>query len=235
MDIESPSVIELVHRALGSPLKRGELGVMLASAGVGKTACLTHIALEQLLHGLPVLHVCINDVPEKIKLWYLEFLNNIAACRPGVELAGLQHRIEPLRFIMAYLHQTFSTDKLEQSLRNLREQTKFNPSLVVLDGIDFDRTTRSTIESLRDFAQRNELSIWMSARIHRHINTTNERGIPYPCNETDDLFDAIFLLETVLEAVQLKVLKHADAYQPKYPVIFLHPQTYMLQLIEGTH
>ncbi|MDY0040309.1 MAG: hypothetical protein RBS57_08345 [Desulforhabdus sp.] len=232
MDMEQPTSpigVELVQKTLGSRIETGELGVMLARAGVGKTACLTHIALEQLLSGLPVLHVCLNEGPEKIKLWYLEFLRNIASSQAGFDLAGLQHRIEPLRFILAYLHQTFSPDKLEQSLRNLKDQAKFNPSMVIVDGMDFDHVNRPTIETLKSFAQANGVAIWMSARTHRHITIVNERGIPYPCNEMDDLFEAILLLEPVPQAVQLKVLKHAHAYLPEYPLVFLNPQTYLLQ------
>ena len=221
--------MELVRRALGRPIGTGDLGVMLARAGVGKTACLTHIALEELLRGFPVLHVCLNEVPDKIKVWYTEFLKNIVASNPGIDLNQLQHRIEPLRFILAYLHQTFTPEKLQHSLQNLKEQAKFNPSLVVLDGIDFDQATRTTVEELRSFAQRNEMSIWMSARTHRHITTVNERGIPYPCNAMDDLFEAIILLEPVTDAIRLKVLKHVRDFQPEYPALFLNPQTYMLQ------
>lgn len=233
MDTEQSAnlnTMELVRKALGNPIGTGDLGVLLARAGVGKTACLTHIALEQLLRGLPVLHVCLNEVPEKIKVWYAEFLKNIVAAQPSVDFNELQHRIEPLRFILAYLHQTFTPEKLEQSLQNLKEQAKFKPSMVVLDGMDFDQVTRATIEELRAFALRNEVSIWMSARTHRHISTANERGIPYPCNEMDDLFSAIILLEPITDAIQLKVLKHAGDFNPEYPALFLNPQTYMLQL-----
>jgi hypothetical protein len=234
MDIEQftgLNTMEVVQTALGGPLRAGQLGVMLARAGVGKTASLTHIALEQLLHGLPVLHVCLNEVPEKIKLWYLEFLKNIAASQSGVELAGLQQRIEPLRFILAYLHQTFTPDKLEQSLGNLREQAKFSPALVVIDGMDFDRLDRSTIEALSELAKRRAVSIWMSARTHRHISIANDHGIPYPCNDMDDLFAAILLLEPVANGIELKVLKHLDVYQPGYAPVLLNTDTYMLQQI----
>lgn len=233
MDTEQSTnlnTMELVRKALGNPIGTGDLGVLLARAGVGKTACLTHIALEQLLRGLPVLHVCLNEVPEKIKVWYAEFLKNIVAAQPSVDFSELQHRVEPLRFILAYLHQTFTPEKLEQSLGNLKEQAKFKPSVVILDGMDFDQVTRATIEELRAFALRNEVSIWMSARTHRHISTVNERGIPYPCNEMDDLFAAIILLEPITDAIQIRVLKHAGDFNPEYPALFLNPQTYMLQL-----
>jgi len=224
----SPGLIKMVERALGNSLKPGELGVVLARAGVGKTACLTHIALEQLLQGKAVLHVCIGGIPDKIKVWYKEFLKNLNESLPFEDSAKLQDQIEPLRFILAYLHQTFSPEKLEQSLSTLRDQAKFYPAMVVLDGLDFDQISRPMIEMLGDFARKQSVSLWMSARTHRHINEANERGIPYPCHELDDLFQAIVLLEPTPDAIRVKVLKHEDQYQAEHAAVFLNAQTYLL-------
>src|SRR5512147_2937099 len=112
----------------------GQTGVVMARAGAGKTACLTHIAINHLLRGIPVLHVCIDGLPEKIKVWYHELLRNIFADKPEIEIAMLEHRIGPSRFILSYLNQTFSPEKLEQSIQKLKEQARFVPSLVILDG-----------------------------------------------------------------------------------------------------
>lgn len=221
----------MIQQTLGKPLGVGEFGVLLARAGVGKTACLTHIALEHLLQGASVLHVCIDDIPDTIKIWYQELLRNIAASQSfsAEESVRLQHRVEPHRFILAYLHHTFNPGKLEQSVRNLKEQANFHPDLVVLDGLDFDRVSRSTLESLQDFAKRHGVSMWMPARTHRHIDTVNERGIPYPCHEIDDLFQAILLLEPLPDLIRLKVLKRYDRYQPEHPPVSLNPQTFLLK------
>ena len=230
MDFEQPvgsNTTSMIQGILGSPPGPGELGVLLARAGVGKTACLTHIALEQLLRGLPVLHVCVDEMPEKIKVWYLELLKNMSTSQSREELMKLQLRIEPLRFILAYLHHTFNPGKLEQSLANLKDQTNFKPSMVVLDGLDFDRVSRSTIEELRSFAQRHSVSLWMSARTHRHKSVANEHGIPYPCNEIDDVFHTIVLLEPVPSAIQVKVLKNGDQFGPEHPPLVLSSQTYL--------
>ncbi len=218
----------MVRGALGGPLKPGEIGVLMARAGVGKTACLTHIALERLLRGHAVLHVAINNMPDKIKAWYHEFLK-FAAEELREDMPKLQYRVEPLRFILAYLHNSFSTYKLAQSLQNLKEQAKFTPSMAVLDGLDFDRTSRSTIEELREIAQRYELSLWMSAKTHQHISTVNERGIPYPCHEADDLFDSIVLLEPVSSSIRVKTLKHNNVYQPESSMVRLNPQTFLIE------
>jgi hypothetical protein len=230
MNIDQPEgqeAIELVKRTLGNPLGPGELGALMARAGVGKTACLTHIALEHLFDSQPVLHVCIDGTAEKVKIWYRELIRNLPPSKD--DYTKQQRHIESNRFILAYLHRTFSVPKLEQSLQNLKEQTGFHPALVVLDGLDLDREPRATVAELQDFAQRHRVSVWMSIRTHRHIAITNANGIPYPCNESDDLFHAILLLEPTSRAIQVRVLKRDGQYQPEHPEVFLNPQSFLLQ------
>lgn len=226
-----PAAPQPLKKRLAEPLNPGDMGVLMAGAGVGKTACLTHIALDHLLRGIQVIHVGIDGTPEKIKVWYLEQLKNIATAASGEDPSKLLRAIEPLRFILTYLHQTFSIEKLERSLTNLREQVKFSPAMMVLDGLDFDRTSRETLESLRDFAVKQGLSVWMSARTHRHISAVNERGVPYPCHECDDLFSSILLLEPIRDAIRVKVLKQDGDAVTSSPELFLDPQTCLLREI----
>lgn len=219
----------LVTKTIGGPLEPGSLGAIMGRAGVGKTAFLTHVALEHMvLHGRQVLHVCIDEVADKIKVWYREFLKNIAGPESGQDMGKLKERIEPLRFILAYLHQTFSLAKLEQSVLNLKEQAKFSPSVLVLDGLDFDRIARSHIEEIRGFAVRHEASVWISVRTHRHISIVNERGIPYPCHEMDDLFRAILFLEPKPDVIEVKVIKSDDRASVGKPGVIVNPETYLI-------
>lgn len=237
MNTDQPAgqeAMELVKKALGNPLMPGELGALMARAGVGKTACLTHIALESLFESQPVLHVCIDGVAEKIKIWYQELMKNLLVSSSKEEFAAMQRRLEGRRFILAYLHQTFSMEKLEQSLHNLEEQTDFHPSLVVLDGLHFDHEPQTVVSDLQNFARKHQVSMWMSIRTHRHIATLNERGIPYPCHETDHLFQAILSLEPGPAAIRVRVLKQGEHYQPEHPDIFLNPQSYLLQRCQAS-
>lgn len=220
----------MIQQALGKPLNPGEMGVLLARAGVGKTACLTHIALGYLLNEQTVLHVCIDELPEKIKVWYQELLRNLGhTTDQSFPSHDLRQQVETSRFIMSFLHHTFNPGKLEQSLINLSEQVEFRPSLVVLDGLDFERSSRSQLEHLARIADKYGLSFWMSCRTHRHIDTINDRGIPYPCHELDDLFQAIVVLDPQPEDIRLTVLKHYDRYAPEYPSLLLNPQTFLLK------
>ena len=211
-----------------SRLEPGELGVLIARAGAGKTACLTHLAIGYLLREAPVLHVCVDIVPDKVKVWYHELMKNLFSEKPGCNVVDLQHRVEPLRFIMSFLNQTFSPEKLEQSLESLREQAKFAPSLIILDGLDFDRNQRPVFERIRDVARRHSAHVWMSARMHRHISDANERGIPYPVNGMDDLFETVLMLESEGNSIKLKVLKEKENYSPVDSEFLLDPNTFLL-------
>jgi hypothetical protein len=216
-----------------NPLAPGEMGVLMARAGAGKTACLTHLAIAHLMRDDPVLHVCVDNVPDRVKLWYRELLKNIFENKPGCDVSGLQHHIEPLRLIMSFMNQAFSPGKLEQGLENLRQQAKSAPALMIVDGLDFDRGERQVFEQIGDIARRHSTRVWISARMHRHISEVNDRGIPYPINKLDDLFGSILMLEPEGESIRLKILKQNDSYTPMDSGFLLDPQTFLFQKKTG--
>lgn len=227
---EDLAKIQMIERTLGAPLPPGKLGALMARTGVGKTGCLTHIALEQILKGVTVLHVCIDDPPDKVKVWYHEFFKHMfGQNKSGDELTELQYRIEPHRFILAFLNKSFNPEKLDQSLGNLKEQAGFSPSLVIIDGIDFDSEPGSSVEALASLAHKHGVAMWLSARTHSHIPTVNERGIPYPCHAMDHLFHSILLLEAMPNAVRVKALKSNDVYHPDHAPVTLDLQTLLIQ------
>ncbi len=211
-----------------SRIEPGEMGVLLARAGAGKTACLTHLAIGYLLDRKPVLHVCVDVVPDKVKLWYHELLKEISSNRPECKVSDLQRAIEPLRFIMSFLNQTFSHEKLEMSIDNLKQQARFEPSLIIVDGLDFDRSARPFFEKMGTLARRNSTAVWVSARSHRHIPDANERGIPYPIDEMDELFSSIFVLMPDNDSIRLKALKEKGHYNPAGSEFLLDPNTFLL-------
>lgn len=211
------------------PLSRlgpGEMGVLLARAGAGKTAFLTHLALGYLLDREPVLHVCVDVVPDKVKLWYQELLKDIFSNQPECKVSDLQHLIEPLRFIMSFLNQTFSPEKLAMSIDNLKEQAKFEPALIILDGLDFG-PARALFEKMGDLARKHSMPVWVSARSHRHIPDVNERGIPYPIDSMDDLFSSIFMLQPENVGIRLRALKEKGNYNPVDSEFMLDPITFL--------
>ena len=225
---QAVNLTDMIGPALEESPAPGRLGVLLAGVGVGKTACLTHIALDHLLRGKAVMHVCIDGVANKIRTRYQEMIRDL--CDAAGEDAGrIKDRIGPLRFIVAYLQQTFTPAKLEQSIQDLKTQVNFNPALIILDGLDFDNISRELLIELQALALKSSVPMWMSARTHRHIETKNANGVPYPCHETDDLFQSVLLLEPGQEVIRVVTLKDGDRYNPQRDPIYLDSQTYLLQ------
>jgi len=211
-----------------SRLEPGEMGVLLARAGAGKTACLTHLALGYLLDNKAVLHVCVDVVPDRVKIWYHELLKNIFSNNPECKASDLERFIEPLRFIMSFLNQTFSAEKLEKSIESLKQQAKFVPALIIMDGMDFGHDARPLLGKVGDLARKLSTPVWVSARSHRHIPDTNERGIPYPIDAMDDLFSSVFILQPEKDGIKLKALKEKGNYGPAASEYLLDPNTFLL-------
>ncbi|ROQ90875.1 DEAD/DEAH box helicase family protein [Desulfosoma caldarium] len=228
-DGSSPFPTTFIHSCLGDPLRSGQMGVLLARAGVGKTACLTLIALEGLARDEKVLHICIDELPDKIKIWYEELYRNFKnAVKDEAVLKGLKENMVSSRFIMSYLHHTFTPAKLEENLKSLRDQVLFTPTLIVLDGLDFERVSRKQLEAIQQTAKKYGTAVWFSCRIHRHIDITNDKGVPYPCHEVDDLFHAIVLLKPKAQGISMVVLKHGDIYPPEHAALVLNPRTFLV-------
>ena len=51
------SPLRILERSTRGGLGKGKIGAIAARRGVGKTACLVHIATDQLLRGKQVVHV----------------------------------------------------------------------------------------------------------------------------------------------------------------------------------
>ena len=227
-DFISLSPLRLVEKSSRKGLGPGNLGVLMARAGVGKTACLIHIAFDKLFNQEKLVHVSLEDGPEKVKSYYNVIFNDVVK---ALELPDeYDHRlvIEKNRMILAYLNQSFQTDRLRANLTNLSASVAFKPGALIIDGLDFETARRNLFEELKALAEEFKVEIWFSALTHRHITEVNEKGIPYPCLHLDDLFSLIVLLEPEPSGVFLKLLKDHD--NPTLPdtCVKLDPNTFLL-------
>jgi hypothetical protein len=206
------------------PLRGGEIGVVMAKAGVGKTAFLCLLALEQIRQGGKVLHMCVDETPDKIKTWYEEILRSYGKNLPRTVIKEIASRIEPLRFIASFLHNSFSLQRLQEMVMNLVSQAKFSPSLVIIDGLDVERFDNFFFSSLKAFLAEKSLPLWMSARILLHANDKVETDIPYPCNSIGSLLDVVIVLESGEQSSPtIKVIKNRNNFPANISIPFVSP------------
>ena len=65
-EVNEQSPLRILEKSIHGGLGKGNLGVVMARAGVGKTACLVQIALDDLLRGRDVLHVALGQTVEHV-------------------------------------------------------------------------------------------------------------------------------------------------------------------------
>ena len=227
-DFIKVSPLKVLEKSSQKGLGRGNLGVLMARAGVGKTACLIHIAFDKLFRKEKLVHVSLEDVPEKITSYYNVIFYDLVKALNMEDEHEVRMLFERNRMILAYLQQSFEIKRLGENLKNLVEKIDFVPDTLIVDGLDFEKVGRDVFEGFKKIADQFQVEIWFSARTHRHITDVNERGIPYPCHELDDLFNIIIQLQPTQSGIVLKLLKDHDAEVRPDASVRLDPNTFLV-------
>lgn len=143
-----PTGISGIDELTDGGLSRGELGVVLAPYGVGKTTILTKIANTAYNVGSNVLQIVFEDIPDVIKRKH-------AACWSGIELNQLSEDKEGVinvikektegrendLIIRKFPSEGITVNHIKSYVRHLIS-TGFKPDMIVLDYIDCVESTR---------------------------------------------------------------------------------------------
>jgi hypothetical protein len=226
-DFIKVSPLKVLERSSQRGLGPGNLGVLMARAGVGKTACLIHIAFDKLFRKEKLVHVSLEDVPEKITSYYNVIFYDLVKALDMDDEHEVRMLFERNRMILAYLQQSFEIKRLRENLKNLVEKIDFVADTLIVDGLDFETAGRDIFEGFKGVADQFKVEIWFSALTHRHMADVNERGIPYPCHELDDLFNIIIQLQPTQSGIVLRLLKDHDAEVKPDASVRLDPNTFL--------
>jgi hypothetical protein len=204
----------------------GQFGAVLSRAGVGKTGFLVQIALTRLLSDEKILHVSLDDPMDKINLRYDEGYNNLVDSIGYVDpqkAVRLWESIKHNKVGISYTETTFEVGKIRDYLKSFKKADLPLPTVMVLDGLDFDSDPSDVLEELKQLNQEFSISIWLSMKSHRE-EPLSQQGFPVQLANHEDLVSkAIFLSpkDTKIEAI---VLKDGDKTDQKFT---LDPATMM--------
>jgi len=215
-----------IHGGLGP----GNLGVVVARHGVGKTAFLVDIALDDLMRGRKVLHITIGRTIDHVREYYDEIFRDLVESTQLESAAEIRREIESHRHIKAYLRDTFSIEHLRDHIAMLRESMGFVPVAIVMDGFDFQSATSTGMQELRAIAGLLKCELWMSAHTHR-TDPRDEHGIPEPVAHVADDLAVIVHMAHDGRAVQLSVLKDHDNPDVSQLSLALDPTTMLLRQV----
>ena len=204
------------------------MGLVMARAGLGKTAILVQIAMDSMLRDQKVLHVSVGEDLGKAKAWYDDIFKYIAEGFQLENAAEVENELMRNRIIMTFKEAAFSRPKLEERLNDLVYQNIFRPDIVVVDGYDFGEADYESIMDLKEMMAAMNVQVWFSALLHRDDDRVSAAGVPAPCHEVDGLFDTVILLQPKQDAILLDIIK--DEYDSAGgKVLNLDPSTMMVK------
>ncbi len=207
----------------------GHLAVVLARAGVGKTAFLVGIGIDALLSGQKVLHVSLESTVEKIRNWYDDVLMEMLRREKKLaQWAAIQLDVERRRHIHTWVGHSFSVDRLRHTLELLGRAMDFVPQVIIFDQLEHEGFNPETVGAVKDLAAECGAELWMEVPTQRAGPQAEPGHLPPPADRIEELVDLAFRLDSHEAKVRLHVLKDHHRMLDEDLNILLDPQTLLL-------
>lgn len=217
------SPVRLLEKGLHGGLGKGNLGLVLAGHGVGKTAFLVGLALDDLLRGGHVLHVALDGTVSHTRAYYDTVFDDLASQAHLEDEAVVHAEVDRRRSIRAYPPAGFDVAKLREAVK-LEEEMGSRPGMVILEGLEHASLSRDELLAMRSLAGELEAEIWVSA------TCPGERveAMPPALAECADVFGVVLALEPGPGSVALRALKDHDNPDVEALRVALDPKTLLL-------
>ncbi|MBN2104730.1 AAA family ATPase [bacterium] len=204
------SPVRVLEKSIHGGLGSGNLGVITARKGVGKTACLAHLAIDKMMRGQNVLHISFTDDPHHVENWYRQLFDELTRHYQLENAYDVFEEIKCHRLIINFKTEV-TFDHIRKMIREIEGGSDFIPDIIIVDGRDFENLSVEILSGWKEFSKNQNAAIWFAAVLHRENLQCNDRGIPSPVNRFEDLFSVIIMLEPVHDYIDMKLLKDHDS------------------------
>ncbi|MBN1697477.1 MAG: hypothetical protein JW881_08190 [Spirochaetales bacterium] len=186
---------------------KGNIGIIAARKGVGKTACLVHIATDQLLQGNHVIHVSFTERPDHIISWYEDIFTEIARRRSLEHAMEVHDEIVRNRIIMNFTPGRLSIQQILDRIGTMIQKADFNADCIAVDGYDFYSGSKEDFETIKAFAKDNGLRFWFSASLRDTVKAPANEKLPAVLAGYESKAEVIILLEPEEKRIRLNLVK----------------------------
>ena len=101
-------------------LKNGELGLITAKKGLGKTSVLVQFGIDSLLNDKSLVHVSFDQKSSNVIAWYSSVMAEIAK-KKNFNITDLEEEIVRNRTILNFNQETFTLPKVVNTLKALKD------------------------------------------------------------------------------------------------------------------
>lgn len=229
-DVNEQSPLRILDKSLHGGLGKGNLGVVMARAGVGKTTFLVQVGLDDAMRERPVLHITHKQTLEHLQGWYDALFEDLEKLVHLEDPQNARAVMSKNRTIQALSGQPLTPEHLEGVL-SMYSKAGFKPEVIIIDGYDWELNAKNCgahIASFKAAAKKADAELWMSAQTHREDTSGHPSTITAPCADHDDLIDVAIFLEPKDNHVAVRLLKDHGDSSPSDINLELYPDTMRL-------
>jgi hypothetical protein len=221
--VNARSPLRALEKGLHGGLGIGNLGVLVAGHGVGKSSFLVGVGLDELLRGGTVLHVTLDQTVTHVRDHYDTVYNALATSTRLDDAAVTHTEIDTQRRIRAYPSDGFSASKLADAVK-IESEAGARPTLIVIDGLELAQLDREELAGIRALAQELAAELWFTLQ----TETEAVAGVPSEVDAVSDVISVILAIEPSRDEMTLRVLKDHENDDLQDLHVSLDPRTLLL-------
>jgi len=224
------SPLRIFEKSIHGGLGKGNIGILASKKGVGKTACLVHIATDQLFQDKQVIHVSFAAKVDHIINWYEDIFKEIAKKRNLESAVEVHDEIIRNRVIMNFNQHGVKTEQILSSLRAMISDGNFAADTVIFDGYNIELASPEDLALIGDFAKELNLEMWFSVSLGTDPadEIFDEDGVPYLVKSFIDWVSVLITLRFSGDHVRFQAVKDHDKLEPRDMHLKLDPRTLLI-------
>ncbi|NCB00564.1 MAG: hypothetical protein EOM67_00165 [Spirochaetia bacterium] len=229
-ELNELSPLRAFDKSLNGGLGKGNLGVLVSRHGVGKTACLVHLATDKLFRNEHIIHVSFSGNVEHVISWYKEVFRQISENKDLEDASDIYNEILANRVVMNFSQENVSVEKVLSSLETLIRQGSFNADAVMFDGYHLTLASEEDVRKIKQFALDMRLEVWFSVSpVKMNINY-DAYGVPETMLKYEELIDVLIGLKynEDMDKVIMTLVKDGESLDPKPMQVKLDPKTMLI-------
>jgi hypothetical protein len=230
-EMNARSPMRILEQSIHGGLGPGHLGAIMAPAGVGKSAILVQIGLDDLMRGRSVLHIAIDQPVEHVAAWYDALFDDLAKLAGLADRGEVRESIGRRLVIEAFAAGDFGAPVLDAALATLETHLRTQPSAILIDGFRWEGPgCTAALGAIKASAARVGAELWMTARTADGYAAVQARKLAPLCEGCAALVDVGLFLDPHGSHVKLRLVKDHDQFPDTDVHLELHSEA--LRLVE---
>ncbi|MEE8441971.1 MAG: hypothetical protein V3S41_09630, partial [Spirochaetia bacterium] len=222
------SPLRILEKSIHGGVGVGNIGVIASRKGTGKTACLVHIATDQLIQEKHIIHVSFSGRTDHIINWYEDIFAEFARKRELEDAMIVHDEIIKRRVVMNFNQEGITAEQFLTSLRAMIDDGNFAAKTIVIDGYDFEKGEPESLAAIKSFAEELGITFWFSASTHREDPRTNADGVPLLLSRYLDSIAVIVTMQPTEQFIKLNLIKDHERYVREDLHLMLDPKSLLI-------